>query len=412
MAWIAFGLARHKRKQDMRNRSSGLTAACCGGAALAIGLLADAAPARAQFGIPSGIIGGLMNGGIQFRFQGGNNRARTPRRGSNDGDNSGASTENTARDNQVLASIGGPPTKTQTSVLMSVVTSDYLGTVGSVQDLRKLGEASSKEGDRDWTGKIEAIVTQFKTAQAQDDKKNRGLATAGDVTAHAIEQSLESAFKNAKLDTFERFIGENWSAERLRKRILDRVEADLPSLLSLGNNRGNVSMRDIDDLIQRAAQGMYKRIFEISELLAANRSAALFVQRLYQIHGGKVDDDLRERADAMIAKAAATEVAKYDGVLRKDENGVALRYRAERIVYDCLSENVAGISSTQADLAQSAQIGKNIDQTAATKCATWLSNQFGERTLTAQIPMPMRVIWSADGPKDDASMYSQVRGAF
>jgi hypothetical protein len=407
MAPTAFGLARHKRKQDMRNRSFRWTAACCGSAALAIGILHDPAPARAQFG---GIIGGLMNGSIHFRFQGPSGGVSRSRRGSTGGDNSDASAANKTRDNQVLASIGGPPGKVQTSVLMSVRSSDLLGIVGSTQDQEKLGQASSKEDDRDWTAEIDAIVREFK--DQQEKRENVRLATAGDVTAHAIEQSLETAFKNAKLDTFERFIGENWSTERLRTRILRRARADLPSLFQ-GNNRSNASMHDLGDIIDRAAQSMYKRIFEISELLAANRSAALFVQRLYQTQRGQVDDELREGVDAMIAKAAAAEVAKYDGLLRKDENGVALRYRAERIVYDCLSENVAGISSGQSGAASTTpEIRKKIDQTAATDCATWLSNQFGTRALTAQIPMPLRVIWSAKGPKEDPSMYSQARGAF
>jgi hypothetical protein len=43
-------------------------------------------------------------------------------------------------------------------------------------------------------------------------------------------------------------------------------------------------------------------------------------------------------------------------------------------------------------------------------CASWLQNQFGsdERELKSQKPVPMRVICSATGPKDDPSMY---RGA-
>ena len=40
----------------------------------------------------------------------------------------------------------------------------------------------------------------------------------------------------------------------------------------------------------------------------------------------------------------------------------------------------------------------------------WLENQFGPEKgdLKPQKPMPMRVIWSAAGPKDDPSMYGRV----
>jgi hypothetical protein len=159
---------------------------------------------------------------------------------------------------------------------------------------------------------------------------------------------------------------------------------------------------------------MYKRIFEISELLAANRSSALFVQRLYQTHGGLVDNELREVADGMITRASNAAIGKFEGNMRRDENGVALRYRAERIVYDCLSENVENISSSSGGIATISEIEQRIGQDAAGECTQWLEHQFGvaSRDLTPQKPMPLRVIWSAEGPKDDPSMYGQARGAF
>lgn len=144
----------------------------------------------------------------------------------------------------------------------------------------------SKDDDRGWTGRIQRIVDRFKREQ---DKR---ITTPGDVTEHAIEQSLEAAFKKAKLDRFESFLGENWSAERLRVRILDRLAADLPHLFD-GNNRGNAPMQDLDSL--------------------TNRSSALFVQRLYQTHGGLVDDQLREGADGMITKASNAAIGKLEG---------------------------------------------------------------------------------------------------
>ena len=212
---------------------------------------------------------------------------------------------------------------------------------------------------------------------------------------------------------FETFLGETWSEERLRVSVLDRVYSDLPHLFD-GNNRGNAPMQELDALIQRAADLMYRRIFEISELLAANRSSTLFVQRLYQTHGELVDNELREVADGMITKALNAAIGKFEGAMRRDENGVALRYRAERVVFDCLSENVENISSSQNGIATVSEIEQQIRQTAAGECSDWLEKQFGApgRGLVAQKPMPLRVIWSASGPKDDPSMYQQARGAF
>jgi hypothetical protein len=101
-------------------------------------------------------------------------------------------------------------------------------------------------------------------------------------------------------------------------------------------------------------------------------------------------------------------------VLRRDDNGFALRYRAQRIVFDCLSDNVDRITSSETGIMTVGEIEQKVEKTAVTECLSWLENQFGApgRGLNPQVPMPLRVIWSAAGPKDDPSMYSRTRGAF
>jgi hypothetical protein len=131
---------------------------------------------------------------------------------------------------------------------------------------------------------IKTIIDKF--TSNQDLPENRRVTTPGDVTAHAIEQSLDAAIKNAKLGTFETFLGENWTGERLRVKVLEQVLAEIDRLFE-GNNRGYAPMGQLDNLIQHAAQSTYRRVFEVSELLAANRSSALFMQRLYQTHGSR-----------------------------------------------------------------------------------------------------------------------------
>jgi hypothetical protein len=288
-----------------------------------------------------------------------------------------------------------------------VYVSKSIGEVGTTKDVAVLGRADSKEVDRDWTGKMEKIIEKF---QRNQDKR---VTTPGDVTQHAIEQSLAKAIKNARLDRFESFLGENWTSERLRTKVLDRVLADIDSLFK-GNVRGYAPMTELDSLIDRSAQSTYRRVFEVSELLAANRGSALFVQRLYQTHGGLVDKHLREVADGMISRTANGAVRKFEVSLRQDENGFALRYRAQRIVFDCLSENVERISSSETGIATIEEIEQKIDETGKNECVEWLDQQFGAdtRALQPQQPMPLRVTWSANGPKDDPSMYGRATGGF
>jgi len=308
-------------------------------------------------------------------------------------------------------------------VLQQIASSAVVSDVGSTKDLNEVGQQSvaQKDRNRDYTLRITEIIDAFKKAEkkGRDDARNEARRegrssdvrdlTSGDVTAHAIEQSLDRAVKNAKLDTFERFVNEAWTSERLRVAILERVQAELSPLFE-GNNRGKAPMEALDSLIQRAGESVYRRIFETSELLAANRSSSQFMQRLYQAHGSLVDTELRESADNMLYKASLSAVARYEAAMRRDANGYALRYRAQRIVFDCLSEHAESLTSSESKRATLGEIEYRISNASTSICAEWLETQFGSENgdLKPQKPMPIRVIWSAEGPKDDPSMYGRV----
>ena len=79
-----------------------------------------------------------------------------------------------------------------------------------------------------------------------------------------------------------------------------------------GNTRGQVRMDAIEPVIQRAAQAIYRRIFETSELLATNRAANQFIQNLYQKTGGQVDDRTREIADSLVRRGSFAMLIRYD----------------------------------------------------------------------------------------------------
>jgi hypothetical protein len=83
-------------------------------------------------------------------------------------------------------------------------------------------------------------------------------------------------------------------------------------------------------------------------------------------------------------------------------------------VFDCLSENVEQISSSETGIATTGEIRQKIEDTGKKVCVSWLDNQFGPdtRSFQAQKPMPLRVVWSATGPKDDPSMYGRATDGF
>jgi hypothetical protein len=388
-----------------------LLAACSSIMFLSIGTFGAPMVAHAQFGgLPGAIIGNAINGALNGRGfappgQPGQGcrgcRARAPRHDS--GGEESDTRSNKARDDDVLASLAPPSSQVQNEVLKSVSVSTALHEITTTKDVATLGKSDVKDDERDWTGKVQEIIDKFK------DKQDKSVSTPGDVTEHAIEQSLNEAVSKANLNTFESFLGENWTADRLRVKVLERVLADVDTLFN-GNSRGYAPMQHLDTLIQQAAEVTYRRVFEISELLAANRSEATFVQGLYQDQGARVDDKLREDIDGMLGNAAGAALGKYEVAFRRSAIGYALRYRAERIVFDCLSENVTKISSSETGIATPGEIRQRIVDTAKSECVSWLDNQFGSdsRSISPQKPMPLRVVWSTSGPKDDPSMYGQA----
>jgi hypothetical protein len=381
----------------------------CGAALVGVACVATPVPAAAQFGISIGGIpvGVFHGGGYRSRWSHRRHRGRGPREEARE-DSRGGDEVRPGKPDKVVASEGAPSSAEQTKALRRIASIATVS-VSSAKDINEVGQQSlSNDKARDYTLRIRDIIERFKGEQTRSRD-----ATPGDVTALGIEQSLEKAVKNAKLDVFERFVNERWTAERLRTMILDRVYADLGSLFD-GNNRGNAPMEALDTLIQRASESVFRRIFETSELLAANKSSALFMQRLYQTHGALVDGELRETADRMITRASMGAISHYENALARDVNSYALRYRAQRIVFDCLSENVEKITSSETGILTNKSIAKKIAETSEKVCGAWLKKQFLSENgdLNPQRPMPVRAIWAKDGPKDDSSMYGRGSSTF
>jgi len=361
-------------------------------------------PAGAQFGIS---LPGF--GGLRFHFGpgcyrcgrrgGGHARHRGGGGGGSESSDDGAAPRK-GKDEKVVVSAGAPTAAEQTAALRRVaLASTASGDVGSAKDLKEVGKAIMNDRDRDYTTRIKEIIERFKKEQKQDQD-----STPGDVTAAAIEQSLDKAFKAGKLDTFERFKTESWTTERLRTQILDRVQNQLDALFS-GNNKGNAPMSQLDALIQRAAEDIYWRIFETSELLAANKSSFLFMQRLYQTHWATVKKEVLENADYIITKASLAALSPYEaGLQHEDKASYAYRYRGQRIVFDCLSENIeqiAGGGTTEAVPLD--QVRATVMDTSNGVCAKWLKVEFGssERKIKPQQPVPMRTVWTTQLIKED-----------
>jgi hypothetical protein len=163
-------------------------------------------------------------------------------------------------------------------------------------------------------------------------------------------------------------------------------------------------------MIKKAAREVYARLFETSELLASNRSATLFVQRLYQARGDLVKGDVREDTEELLLKASSDGVSHFQDKFARADHPYTLIYRAQRIIFDCLSDNVESITASGAGMASTAEIEKRLLNADKNQCQKWVSNQMmgPDGGLKQQEPLPLRVIWTSEGPKDDPSMYGHA----
>ena len=266
-----------------------------------------------------------------------------------------------------LAALAPPTTNEQTAVLKSIVPIRALGAVGASDDLEALNK-EDQEKNRDYTGAVEKLLKDL--APKQDSEKRTGTKSTmpNDVTEHAVLEALDNAIRTTNLLKFETFRDENWSPERLRVMIVERLRIELGDLLDGGKHEAT-TMHDLETGIAKAARNVQARLFETSELLAADRGSTLFLQRLYQTHGD-VSTDVRERTEQLLAKAAAAGVAPFEALMQRDPNSYALRYRGERIVYDCPTENLETISS-----GEEAEIEQRIQDANRDQCSKWVAKQ-------------------------------------
>ncbi len=346
-------------------------------------------PAQAQFGVGFG--------GINFHFgpgyRGPRNRHRGPKRNGGESDAGGDDRGRGAKDEKIVASKGAPNAAEQAIALRKVAMIATTTDVGTAKDLKEAGRTVLNERERDYTAKINDIIKKFTDRQTRN-------STPGDVTAAAIENSLDKAFKEANLDAFGKFNTESWTSERLRVRTLEVVDAQVDKLFN-GNTQGNTPMSQLDAIILKAAKDVYGRIFEASELLASNKSSSLFMQRLYQTHGSLVSDELRESVDDIITRASLTALRPFELMFKRAEDiGYAYRYRGQRIIFDCLSENVEDVTKAETRIATIDDIRRRVAKTSNEVCSEWLVNQFGSdrENIKPQRPVAMRAIWAVSGP--------------
>jgi len=108
----------------------------------------------------------------------------------------------------------------------------------------------------------------------------------------------------------------------------------------------------------------------------------------------------------MLMRRASNVGGEFNALIQRDPRAYALGYRKERIVFDCLSENIVKVSSSVQGVATPAEIDKRIGDFAANECKDWLRHQFvsDDKKMPDQQPVPLRTVWTKAGPLDDPSI--------
>jgi hypothetical protein len=360
-------------------------------------------------GVAAGIIGGAIVGGaIRGQRGGGGARSKHESDSSNDNNNNNNSSRDSARSMVMVRNSADV-------VFKGIRVSKGLGAVGVEEAIDPSKQDFSRDNDRDYNNGVRKFVSTIDRAAKDQTKQGDSTLSQGDVTQHAIDRSVTQAYETANLATFEQFVGEQWTNERMRVAILDRASAEIPSLVH-GNNFGKVEMASIDEIIQRAGRSIYRRTLETSELIALNQATARFTRALFELRGPGVNNDLRSGVEGTLLTASKAAFADYAERFVRSEFGVVMRYRAERILDDCLTANLDEITSVGKQAATREQMNKNVEELSRGECRNWVVNAIGDTKqldpkddLKLLKPVPERAVWIAPGvPKTDASMFGRV----
>lgn len=195
-----------------------------------------------------------------------------------------------------------------------------------------------------------------------DDKAGKSLLIS-QVTAGEVTREVEDAYKQARLYDFERLAGELWTRERLLVRIVDRSAMELPPYFK-GVGAKGPSMDDLKKIFASVAREVYSRSLEVSEVAGVSQSFDRFIRTIYEKSGksnfhlwtdgadGKYERFVTAALGAVprqkFIKEGATQAVDPLGIERQFK----FRFRARRVIYDCLSTNYGTFVGSASQAAQ------------------------------------------------------------
>jgi hypothetical protein len=201
------------------------------------------------------------------------------------------------------------------------------------------------------------------TLQAFHEQMNRELSrrsssVRGDgvnqVTAGEVKRAVELAYQSGNLSHFDRFAGELWTRDRLQVQILREARHGLEPYYKGVGARGP-SINDIEKLLEVSARAVYGRALEVGEIIGVSHSFDRFIRTIYENSDRAPQSLVTVGADNHYERLLSRAINSVDRrnfiadgpVAERDPLGLErqfqFRFRARRVLYDCLSSSYVGL---------------------------------------------------------------------
>lgn len=247
----------------------------------------------------------------------------------------------------------------------------------SMKDYEKLYDsysAAAADQDRDVDAAIAEFIDKLKSehealwANAKTKAEVANLDEINSITEVDIRQSLDGAYIKNRLIAFDSFSGELWTRERLLVQVLREAKLRIEPYFD-GIGAKGPSRQDVENVLSESAAAIYARAFEVNELLGLAQSFDRFSRTVYErtdetdlqlassaqkfsaaedyfetFVSHELSSTRRQQAEA-IQKALMQSSPDESVVEQVDmaDREFIVRYRARRVLFDCLDRGYAEI---------------------------------------------------------------------
>jgi hypothetical protein len=306
-------------------------------------VFAHAPEAKAQFGLPGGVVNRILNNNIPVP------------RGLHSRNSSGESSSNSRR--RRGGTDDSPPERT--SAQQNLTESQNFARAEA--ERQQIEAANRMESDRNVENAIKSFIEDLRGRHANLLGKNRNVNVAtgldiNQVTAGQVRAAVEDAYKQARLYEFERLAGEMWTRDRLMVLALRHARKSLAPYFDGAGAKGP-SMSDISDVLSKSAKSVYAKALETGEIIGVSHSFDRFIRTIYEQSDRSPEglwttgaDGRYERMMSTVIDSVPREVFSQQASTQVNdalglERQFQYRFRARRALYDCLAANYGDLTN-------------------------------------------------------------------